>query len=483
MVGIDQAKGAVVRIVSEGSYVDPAEGLVANAGSGSGFIISPDGLVVTNAHVVEGAGAVNAYVGGSDDALSARILGVSECNDLAVLDLPGEDYPYLEWFGGTATPGLEVYAAGFPLGDPEYTLVKGIVAKERADGDTPWASIDYSIQHDAEIQPGNSGGPLLTADGQVVGVNYAYSDPTNTSQYFAIPAGIAQPTVAVLQTGEDVESVGINGVALYDPESEAGGLWVSGVRAGSPASNAGLEPGDLLMQIAGRDVVTSRDGPTKAGYCDVLRTQGTDRAISVVVYRPTTEEVLRGELNNPARPLEPVPLAGDGETPDTTDPDTSDARYTTLTDSTGRLTTSVPSSWTEVVRQEIRTDVGKASYLSAAPDQANFLDGKYSGPGILYLMHTDLRRADLVSARDTYAELLDLPQLCTYLGSTDEITEYDDYAYVDVDYTNCGRGGTSSYVAAIWHPDAEAMVVIAAAYGNDRQMDQVNRAIVYTDVE
>jgi hypothetical protein len=111
------------------------------------------------------------------------------------------------------------------------------------------------------------------------------------------------------------------------------------------------------------------------------------------------------------------------------------------------------------------------------------LDGKYSGPGILYLMHTDLRRADLVSARDTYAELLDLPQLCTYLGSTDEITEYDDYAYVDVDYTDCGRGGTSSYVAAIWHPDAEAMVVIAAAYGNDRQMDQVNRAIVYTDVE
>jgi serine protease Do len=83
--GIDSARAGVVRIVAQGSYVDPAEGLISSAGSGSGFIIDPEGHVVTNAHVVEGAGLIRVYLD-DDEPVTARILGVSECNDLAVCD-------------------------------------------------------------------------------------------------------------------------------------------------------------------------------------------------------------------------------------------------------------------------------------------------------------------------------------------------------------------------------------------------------------
>lgn len=477
ITSIDGAKAAVVRIVAEGSYVDPAEGLVSSAGSGSGFIVDPAGLIVTNAHVVEGAGSVQVYVGGSDTPLNAKILGISECNDVAMLDLVGDGYPFLDWYEGTAEPGLDVYAAGFPLGDPEYTLVKGIVAKAKASGDTPWASIDYSIQHDAEIQPGNSGGPLLTEQAAVVGINYSFSNPTNTSQYFAIPAAIAQESVKTLATGNDLDSIGINGIAIYNADTDAGGLWVSGVRAGSPASNAGIEPGDIIYTLAGRDVVTRQDGATKAGYCDVLRTQGSDRAMSVVVYRSGTEEVLKGEINNPDKPLVPVPLAGDGQTGSSTA-----EGFTEATDSTGRLVTQFPDGWNEIDKQMVDTDLGKASYLAASADQSNFLDGKATAAGALFLLHTNLTHADLNKARNSYAKLFGMSSSCTVANSTDVPTSYGDYSYVDTNYTNCGTAGIDAYIAAVWHADADAMVIIAGTYANAKQQNLLNTVFVNTDV-
>lgn len=468
---IEEAKGAVVRIVAEGSYVDPAEGLVAKAGSGSGFVISPDGIVVTNAHVVEGAGSIQAYVGGSDDPVNAQILGVSECNDLAVIDLTGDGYPYLDWYTGAATPGLDVYAAGFPLGDPEYTLVKGIVAKERADGDTPWASIEYTIQHDAEIQPGNSGGPLLTDSAQVVGVNYASYDPTNTSQYFAIPTPVAQEVVSILETGEDVDSIGINGFALYNPDEQVGGLWVSGIRAGSPASNAGIEPGDILLTLAGRDVVQASDNATKAGYCDVLRTQGTDAAMAAEVYRPTTDEVLSGEINNPAKPLTPIPTAGGGGGGGTTT-----TGFTSQSDPTGRMTVDLPNAWSDVDSEITETAFGSAGYLAAAPNQDTFLTGSRDGAGVLYLVHENLSESDLISTRDDYATLLALPADCTESGSVDTPTEYADYVYVGTDYVDC-TGGLSAYIASLYYPASGVLVTVAGSYGTTEEQDLLNASI------
>ena len=170
---LDDIENAVIQIVAEGSFVDPEIGQQLNAaGSGSGFIIDEEGLAVTNNHVVTGAALLRVYVSGKSEPVNARVLGVSECSDLAVIDLEGGDYPYLDWHDGPISTGLDVFAAGFPLGDPQFTLTKGIIAKEEGDGETWWASIDRVLMHDAIINPGNSGGPLVNSEGKIVGVNY-----------------------------------------------------------------------------------------------------------------------------------------------------------------------------------------------------------------------------------------------------------------------------------------------------------------------
>ena len=181
---LEDVKKATIQIVAEGSFVDPAGAQIASAGSGSGFIVDPSGIAVTNNHVVAGAALIRVWVGGESEPRNAVILGVSECSDLAVIDIEGDGYEYLEWYEGEIQPGLTVYAAGYPLGDPEFTLTRGIVSKGQANGESSWASVDAVIEHDATINPGNSGGPLVSEQGQVIAVNYASSPDAN--QYFAI---------------------------------------------------------------------------------------------------------------------------------------------------------------------------------------------------------------------------------------------------------------------------------------------------------
>ena len=205
---LDEVEKGVIQIEAEGVFVDPAEGAMVSGGSGSGFIIDPKGIAVTNNHVVTGGAIFRVYVAGRDKPVNARVLGVSECADLAVIDLDGSGYDYLTWYDGPIKVGLDVYAAGFPLGDPEFTLTRGIVAKAKADGESSWSSIDGVIQHDATINPGNSGGPLVDQNGAVVAVNYASND--DAVQYFAISKDTAVDIVETLASGEDLDSLGIN---------------------------------------------------------------------------------------------------------------------------------------------------------------------------------------------------------------------------------------------------------------------------------
>jgi serine protease Do len=228
------------------------------AWSGSGFIIDPSGIAVTNAHVAEGAATMKVYVGGSTDPINAKILGVSECNDLAVIDLEGGGFPYLKWHQGPIDVTTNVWAAGFPLGDPQYTVTDGTIAKNNASGDTSWASMDHTLEMTATIEPGNSGGPLLAEDGSVVGINYSSFSAPNTSQYFAIPADVAIPVVEVLRKGQDQDSIGVNGTAFYDDKNALGGIWVASVRSGSPASDAGMQAGDIITKMEGRDALLQR---------------------------------------------------------------------------------------------------------------------------------------------------------------------------------------------------------------------------------
>jgi serine protease Do len=97
--------------------------------------------------VVTGAAFLQIYVEGEDEPRNAKILGVSECSDLAVIDVDGDGFPYLAWYPDELAVGVDVFAAGFPLGDHEYTLLDGIISKEDADGGSSWASVDSVIEH------------------------------------------------------------------------------------------------------------------------------------------------------------------------------------------------------------------------------------------------------------------------------------------------------------------------------------------------
>ncbi len=286
-------KKATIQIESEGTFIDPQVGLVVNgAGRGSGFIIDPSGIAVTANHVVTGSALIKVWVGEETTPHTARILGVSECSDLAVIKIEGDNFPYLSWYGKQVSTGLEVYAAGFPLGEPQFSLTKGIISKERADGQTTWASLDYLLEHDATINPGNSGGPLVDANGRVVGINNSFRSSAN--QYFAIDENMAKPIVDQLKTGVDINSIGVNGEAVIADDKSLSGVWVASVKSGSPADKTGVKAGDILYQMEG--LVLATDGTMK-DYCDILKSHKSGDVLSVTIIRFNTKELLEGQLN------------------------------------------------------------------------------------------------------------------------------------------------------------------------------------------
>ncbi|QDO87126.1 trypsin-like serine protease [Ornithinimicrobium ciconiae] len=392
VTSFSDAKPAVVQIMAQGTLRDPEVGLTTTVGSGSGFLISPDGLAVTNNHVVTGASTLEVFIGGdTSEKHTATVLGASECSDLALIQVDvDEPGAYLAWADEPPEPGLDVYAAGFPLGDPEYTLTKGIVSKAQANGDvTGSSSIDHTIEHDATIQPGNSGGPLITLDGEVLAVNYAGGalQEGASKQFWAIAASLAEPMVAELAEG-DAESLGINGRPIFDDKLALSGIWVSGVKPGSPASAAGLLPGDIVLSLNAIPMAT--DG-TYRDYCDVLRTSG-DNAMTVEVLRWDTAEVLRGEING-SQGLEPIlslaeeaggdvpqgDAPGDGGMPVPTYYD-----YVTVTDDTGSLSIDVPTEWNDVQTDPMYAPEGLA-FIGASDDMQAFRDG-WTHPGLVFYL-------------------------------------------------------------------------------------------------
>jgi serine protease Do len=384
VASLPDVKSATIQIESQGTFVDPEVGLRYNvAGSGSGFIIDESGLAVTNNHVVTGAALIRVYVGGETRPRNARILGVSECADLAVIDIEGDGYPFLQWYDGNVTVGLDVYAAGFPLGDPEFTMTRGIVSKARADGKSDWASVAAVIEHDATINPGNSGGPLVTPDGKVVAVNYAGS--SGTGQYFAIAQPQARPIIDELRQGKDVLTIGVNGSAI-DDGSGLSGIWVSSVKSGSPASRAGVKGGDIITRLEG--LVLATDG-TMGDYCDILRTRGPEDVLAIEVLRFDSEEVLEGELNGRAleRSFSFAQALSDetsrGGTGSTGAAETY-SDYVSITDDTGALIIDVPMAWSDVDGSAWLLDgeeIGPS--LTASPSVDGF-SNTWSTPGVFF---------------------------------------------------------------------------------------------------
>lgn len=392
VASLTDVKSAVIQIEAQGTFVDPEFGEFSGAGRGTGFIIDHSGLAVTNNHVVTGAALLKVWIGGDTSrSYNAQIIAVSECSDLALIDIEGGNFPYLEWYSGPIQVGLEVYAAGFPLGDPEYTLTKGIVSKEKADGESSWASVNHVIEHDATINPGNSGGPLVSSNGQVVGVNYATYSEAN--QYFAIGQNAAIPVIEQLKSGENVDTVGINGMAVISDDGTLSGIWVSSIKSGSAADESGLEAGDLITSLENLPLAT--DG-TMSAYCDIIRTQGDENTLAMEVLRFPTQELLEGQINGRA-----LSVVGSGPVVNDTPPDGDDAGevdipqtgdgsdFMEITDYSDALVMVVPNSWNDIESfdWENSWELGNGSLLDfvaidlvAAPSLDDFYD--LTGPGV-----------------------------------------------------------------------------------------------------
>ena len=449
-------RSAVIQIEAQGSFIDPEFGYQANsAGRGSGFFVNDSGLAITNNHVATGAAFLKVWVAGETSPRNARVLGVSECSDLAVIDIDGEGFPYLEWYTGNIAPGLEVYTAGFPLGDPEYTLTRGIVSKERADGDSNWASADYVIEHDARLNPGNSGGPLVTGDGQVVGVNYAGID--STEQYFAIGRQEFERVYETLKSGQDVTSIGVNGTVVSNADGSITGIWVSSVDSGSPADQAGVKGGDIIIQLEG--LVLGTDG-TMADYCDVLRSRDATDTMAVTVLRWDTGELLEGQLNG--RELKVTQVfapetggggGGGGGSPAAT------IEYMDVYDDSGLLTMQVPTTWNDIDgRPWVDSDgtyVGPM--VTAAPDAGAFMDTT-DVPGVFFV-------ASPLLIQEGYdpSSLLDDFSFWGGCSQQGERQEYDDGLYAGVweEHMGCGADGrTIIYTIAAMPEEADYLIWI-----------------------
>ena len=434
---LEGVKNATVQIEAHGSFVDPQLGTVYNAaGRGTGFIIDPSGIAVTNNHVVTGAALLKVFVPGESQPRNARVLGASECWDLAVIDIDGEGFPYLGYYEGAINPGMEVFAAGFPLGDPEYTLTKGIVSKAQANGESSWASIDAVIEHDARIRGGNSGGPLITPEGKVVGINYAGNDTFD--QNFAISAQNAIPVIERMRLGSDYESIGINGQTVVSEDGSISGVWVSSVKSGSPADKAGLQGGDILTTMEG--LVLGLDG-TMSDYCDILRSRSAEDTIAIEVLRFGTQEYLSGQLNG--NPLETQFSFAQEFENEVTDQGGSYSEFVTVTDDYGAIQVSIPTAWSQVSGEPWydSEDIIGSSIVAAANIDAFY--NSYDEPGVFFGVSDDLARlGGYIQLLDIYRESFSAD--CVLDGRYD----YEDSAFLgayDV-FTNCGTSGSTIIV-------------------------------------
>lgn len=319
-------RASTVYIETDGTMVVP-NGLTAaetsSGSSGTGFIMTSDGHVVTNSHVAVGQGLYTLTVEGRSRPVNAELIAIAECEDLAVLRLvSGAPYQALSWSAETPRISLKVGAAGFPSdvrtsGSPVlYTFTEGIINTDVAYHSNYWSSADVFF-HSAQIHGGNSGGPLVELDtGTVVGVNYAGKDKNRN---LALSSTTSREIVDKMLTGKDVLSIGFSGEMFYkflDAKGNAVGyglihqapstaenlapigVWVRGVAAGGKAKRTGVLPGDIITAVQG--VRLDNGDTTMHTYCSAMRSNNpnANRTVDLEIIRPKAGGVTcNGEIN------------------------------------------------------------------------------------------------------------------------------------------------------------------------------------------
>ena len=233
-------------------------------GQGSGFLIDKGGYIVTNNHVVEGAETIKVILK-DDTEYDAKIVGRDPVTDIALIKIDAKGNLPTVSMGSSDNlkVGEWVAAIGSPFG-LEHTVTAGIVsAKGRVIGSGPY---DNFIQTDASINPGNSGGPLINMQGEIVGINTMIIAGGNGIG-FAIPIDLVKDIVAQLKTSGKVTR-GWLGVTIQDLKGDLAGYYgvadksgvlVASVVPGDPADQAGIQPKDIITEIDGKKVTTSRD--------------------------------------------------------------------------------------------------------------------------------------------------------------------------------------------------------------------------------
>jgi putative serine protease PepD len=233
--------------------------ITTGSGTGSGFVISADGYVVTNAHVIEGAnGQIKAKIG-DGKTLDAKLVGEDASTDLALLKVEAGGLKALQLADSSGVEvGDDAYAIGNPFG-LDRTLTVGVVSALQREISSPNGfSIDDVIQTDAAINPGNSGGPLFNSAGEVIGVNSQIESTGSSSGQagnvgigFAIPSNTVKSIVDQLRTSGKVSHAYL-GVQTGD--AQGAGAQVGAVTAGGPAATGGLQQGDVNTELGGKAV-------------------------------------------------------------------------------------------------------------------------------------------------------------------------------------------------------------------------------------
>jgi serine protease Do len=296
-------------------------------GTGSGFVVDPDGVIVTNAHVVADADEVRVRLTDGRE-FKAKVLGSDRTTDIAVLKIDATGLPMVKVGNPDATRvGEWVVAIGAPFG-LENTVTAGIVsAKSRS---LPGGAAVPFIQTDAAVNPGNSGGPLFNLKGEVIGVNSQIFSRTGGFQglAFAVPINVAMDVKDQIQQHGKVTH-GRLGVTIQEVNqalaehfglTTPGGALVSAVAKDSPAAKAGVAPGDVIRKFDGKDIARSTDLPplvaqVKPGSKVTLEVwrDGKSKEVSATVGELTDKttvasapgEAAKGKLGVAVRPLSP----------------------------------------------------------------------------------------------------------------------------------------------------------------------------------